>query len=122
MSSSFGTLFRVSTFGESHGKGVGCIVDSCRTCASCQEHQEQFCEAGMTGTYNGIAFDEATVPINGDKAKIWGLELSYQQALRFLPSPLDGFGVYSNYTYAKSRADLPFGGGRTELPGTSRTN
>lgn len=34
--------------------GVGCIVDSCRTCASCQEHQEQFCEAGMTGTYNGI--------------------------------------------------------------------
>lgn len=29
MSSSFGTLFRVSTFGESHGKGVGCIVDGC---------------------------------------------------------------------------------------------
>jgi chorismate synthase len=25
--SSFGTLFKVSTFGESHGKGVGCIVD-----------------------------------------------------------------------------------------------
>lgn len=34
--------------------GVGCIVDSCRTCASCKEHQEQFCEQGMTGTYNGI--------------------------------------------------------------------
>lgn len=25
--SSFGTLFRVTTFGESHGKGVGCVVD-----------------------------------------------------------------------------------------------
>jgi len=25
--STFGTLFKVSTFGESHGKGVGCIVD-----------------------------------------------------------------------------------------------
>ncbi|CAE7860791.1 ARO2 [Symbiodinium sp. KB8] len=25
--SSFGTLFKVSTFGESHGVGVGCIVD-----------------------------------------------------------------------------------------------
>mmetsp|Transcript_19601 Transcript_19601/g.55093 ORF Transcript_19601/g.55093 Transcript_19601/m.55093 type:complete len:421 (+) Transcript_19601:70-1332(+) len=25
--SSFGTIFRVSTFGESHGVGVGCIVD-----------------------------------------------------------------------------------------------
>eukprot|EP01119_Soliformovum_irregulare_P002280 TRINITY_DN12564_c0_g1_i1.p1 TRINITY_DN12564_c0_g1~~TRINITY_DN12564_c0_g1_i1.p1 ORF type:complete len:369 (-),score=101.70 TRINITY_DN12564_c0_g1_i1:123-1229(-) len=25
--STFGTVFRVTTFGESHGKGVGCIVD-----------------------------------------------------------------------------------------------
>ncbi len=32
--------------------GVGCIVDSCRTCASCGEGLEQFCERGMTGTYN----------------------------------------------------------------------
>ncbi|MBW2477285.1 MAG: chorismate synthase [Deltaproteobacteria bacterium] len=29
MSNSFGTLFRVSTFGESHGRGVGAIVDGC---------------------------------------------------------------------------------------------
>ena len=29
MASSFGTLFRVSTFGESHGPAVGCIVDGC---------------------------------------------------------------------------------------------
>lgn len=29
MSSTWGRLFRVSTFGESHGKGVGCIVDGC---------------------------------------------------------------------------------------------
>ncbi|PID72866.1 MAG: chorismate synthase [Desulfobulbus propionicus] len=29
MSSSFGTLFKVSTFGESHCKGVGAIVDGC---------------------------------------------------------------------------------------------
>lgn len=27
--STFGTLFRVTTFGESHCKGVGCIVDGC---------------------------------------------------------------------------------------------
>eukprot|EP00262_Sarcandra_glabra_P017549 TRINITY_DN604_c0_g1_i2.p1 TRINITY_DN604_c0_g1~~TRINITY_DN604_c0_g1_i2.p1 ORF type:complete len:445 (+),score=82.25 TRINITY_DN604_c0_g1_i2:287-1621(+) len=26
---SFGTLFRVTTFGESHGGGVGCIIDGC---------------------------------------------------------------------------------------------
>lgn len=29
MGSSFGTLFRVSTFGESHGGGVGVVVDGC---------------------------------------------------------------------------------------------
>ncbi len=29
MASIFGTLFRVSTFGESHGAGVGCIIDGC---------------------------------------------------------------------------------------------
>jgi chorismate synthase len=27
MGNSFGRLFRVTTFGESHGGGVGCIVD-----------------------------------------------------------------------------------------------
>jgi uncharacterized zinc-type alcohol dehydrogenase-like protein len=31
--------------------GVGCIVDSCRTCPSCEEGLEQYCEEGMTDTY-----------------------------------------------------------------------
>jgi chorismate synthase len=29
MSSTFGTLFKVTTFGESHGSGVGAVVDGC---------------------------------------------------------------------------------------------
>ena len=29
MSSTFGTYFKVTTFGESHGKAVGAIVDGC---------------------------------------------------------------------------------------------
>lgn len=33
--------------------GVGCFVDSCRTCANCQEGLEQYCDEGMVGTYNG---------------------------------------------------------------------
>ncbi len=33
--------------------GVGCMVDSCRTCPSCREGLEQYCEKGFTGTYNG---------------------------------------------------------------------
>ncbi|OXB07742.1 NAD(P)-dependent alcohol dehydrogenase [Flavobacterium pectinovorum] len=32
---------------------VGCMVDSCRECASCKEGLEQYCEVGMVGTYNG---------------------------------------------------------------------
>jgi uncharacterized zinc-type alcohol dehydrogenase-like protein len=35
--------------------GVGCMVDSCRTCAQCKEGLEQYCDGpvGFTGTYNG---------------------------------------------------------------------
>jgi len=29
MSSSFGTLFRITTFGESHGPGIGGVIDGC---------------------------------------------------------------------------------------------
>jgi uncharacterized zinc-type alcohol dehydrogenase-like protein len=32
---------------------VGCMVDSCRICHSCEQDLEQFCEKGFTGTYNG---------------------------------------------------------------------
>lgn len=33
--------------------GVGCFVDSCRTCPSCLAHEEQYCDNGMVVTYNG---------------------------------------------------------------------
>jgi uncharacterized zinc-type alcohol dehydrogenase-like protein len=32
--------------------GVGCLVDSCRTCPSCRDNHEQYCESGFTLTYN----------------------------------------------------------------------
>ena len=32
--------------------GVGCMVDSCRTCAACRDGQEQFCVGPATFTYN----------------------------------------------------------------------
>ena len=34
--------------------GVGCLVDSCRTCEQCAANEEQFCENGSTGTYNSL--------------------------------------------------------------------
>ena len=32
--------------------GVGCLVDSCRTCPSCRRGLEQYCQNGMVFTYN----------------------------------------------------------------------
>ncbi|OOH91190.1 hydroxyacid dehydrogenase [Pasteurellaceae bacterium 15-036681] len=32
--------------------GVGCMVDSCGHCHACTHHLEQYCEEGMTQTYN----------------------------------------------------------------------
>ncbi|MGF7152949.1 NAD(P)-dependent alcohol dehydrogenase [Novosphingobium gossypii] len=37
--------------------GVGCMVDSCGHCGSCNEGVEQYCENGFTGTYNGATAD-----------------------------------------------------------------
>ena len=41
----------VTKFSVGQTVGVGCMVDSCRTCASCREGLEQYCENGFTGTY-----------------------------------------------------------------------
>ncbi|WP_150304891.1 NAD(P)-dependent alcohol dehydrogenase [Pseudomonas saliphila] len=44
---------QVSAFKVGDIAGVGCMVDSCQSCASCAEGLEQYCENGFTGTYNG---------------------------------------------------------------------
>ncbi len=44
----------VARFAVGQVVGVGCMVDSCRTCASCQDGEEQYCTgSGFVGTYNG---------------------------------------------------------------------
>lgn len=52
-----GTVMQIGTsvtrFRVGDTAGVGCFVDSCRTCASCREGQEQYCESGMLLTYSG---------------------------------------------------------------------
>ena len=44
---------------------VGCLVDSCRSCKSCQENLEQFCENGPVMTYNGLDRQDKTVTYGG---------------------------------------------------------
>lgn len=54
----------VTRFKEGELAGVGCFVDSCRECESCKEGEEQYCEKGMTGTYN--SFERGTkIPTYG---------------------------------------------------------
>lgn len=49
---------KVTKFKVGDLAGVGCIVDSCRSCSACESHLEQYCERGMTGTYN--SYDRET--------------------------------------------------------------
>jgi uncharacterized zinc-type alcohol dehydrogenase-like protein len=44
----------VTRFAAGDLAGVGCFVDSCRTCPNCQAGLQQYCDNGMTGTYNSI--------------------------------------------------------------------
>ena len=37
--------------------GVGCIADSCRTCASCESGDEHYCETGFTLSFNSTDRD-----------------------------------------------------------------
>lgn len=45
--------------------GVGCMVDSCRTCKNCEQGLEQFCHAGCAMTYNGYEMDKKTMTFGG---------------------------------------------------------
>jgi len=44
--------------------------------------------------------------LNGEEATIYGVEVSWQQNLEFLPSFLGNFGTFANYSYSRSFADL----------------
>jgi uncharacterized zinc-type alcohol dehydrogenase-like protein len=45
--------------------GVGVFIDSCRDCTSCNQGLEQYCENGMTPTYNGVERDGTTPTMGG---------------------------------------------------------
>jgi len=45
--------------------GVGCFVDSCRTCENCKRDLQQFCVTGMSATYNGLEQDKKTPTMGG---------------------------------------------------------
>lgn len=74
-------------------------------------------DAPFFGTFNGVAFDEAVIPINGEEASVFGFELGYAQALDFLPGLLGGIVLSANYTYTDAEGTVV---GRTiPLPASS---
>ena len=50
--------------------GVGCFVDSCRTCEACRDGEEQFCEQGATFTYNSYERDGKPPTYGGYSTRI----------------------------------------------------
>lgn len=55
----------VTKFSVGQRIGIGVFIDSCRTCANCQRGLEQYCEEGMTATYNAIERDGESVAFGG---------------------------------------------------------
>jgi uncharacterized zinc-type alcohol dehydrogenase-like protein len=58
---------RVQKFKEGDIVGVGCMIDSCGACTSCEEGLEQYCEGprGWTATYNGPMKPDGTNTFGG---------------------------------------------------------
>ena len=56
MGNSFGTLFRISSWGESHGGGIGVVIDGCPPCMDlCEEDIQPFLDRrrpGQSKNYN----------------------------------------------------------------------
>ncbi|HEY4296334.1 MAG TPA: NAD(P)-dependent alcohol dehydrogenase, partial [Paraburkholderia sp.] len=69
--------------------GVGCLVDSCRTCTSCEEGLEQYCENGFVGTYNGVDRVDGQITYGG-----YSTQLVVDEAFTLrVPNNLDPAGV-----------------------------
>jgi TonB-dependent receptor len=62
---------------------------------------------------------EVLQKVNGTWGEVHGLEASWNQQFTFLPGALAGLGVYSNYNFAWSEAEVPARDTRTDLPGQS---
>jgi alcohol dehydrogenase (NADP+) len=55
----------VTKFKEGDTAGIGCFVDSCRECPSCQAGIEQYCFKLAAYTYNGTEMDRVTPTYGG---------------------------------------------------------
>ncbi|KLV08001.1 NAD(P)-dependent alcohol dehydrogenase [Photobacterium ganghwense] len=59
----------VTKFKVGQAVGVGCLVDSCQTCSSCTDHQEQYCDNLVT-TYGGRDRFDGSITYGGYSERI----------------------------------------------------
>ncbi len=55
----------VTKFKIGETAAVGVMIDSCRSCNNCRQYMEQYCDEGMTGTYNTYERDKKTIAQGG---------------------------------------------------------
>lgn len=79
---------KVTKFQPGDTVGVGCMVDSCKICSSCQEGLEQYCQAGATLTYSSIDPKDGMVTYGGYSEKI----IVNEQFVLKVPEHLDKAG------------------------------
>ncbi|MBL0744011.1 NAD(P)-dependent alcohol dehydrogenase [Chryseolinea sp. Jin1] len=85
--------------------GVGCFVDSCRTCPNCQAGLQQYCDFGMTGTYNAYERNSKIPTYGGYSTQIvvnedYTLKVSDKLALEGVgPLLCAGITTYSPLRY-----------------------
>ncbi|MCU5772606.1 NAD(P)-dependent alcohol dehydrogenase [Erwiniaceae bacterium BAC15a-03b] len=69
--------------------GVGCLVDSCRTCSSCEEGLEQYCENGFVLTYNGEDRHDGKITYGGYSTQV----VAHEDFVLRIPENLDPAGA-----------------------------
>jgi alcohol dehydrogenase (NADP+) len=95
--------------------GVGVFVDSCKTCKNCKSDLENYCEEGMTGTYNALERDGITISQGGYSSQIvvdenYVLHVSDKLDLKAVaPLLCAGITTYSPLRYAGITAGMKVG-------------
>ncbi len=67
---------KVSKYKIGDRVGVGCFVDSCRTCANCHNHLDNYCLNGNVLTYNSLEKDGKT-PTQGGYSDVIVVDENY---------------------------------------------
>ena len=98
---------KVRRFKVGDKAGVGCFVDSCRRCESCEKGEQQFCEKHIAWTYNGTEKDEKTRTHGGYSSQIvvdenYALKIKSKQPLAGIaPLLCAGITTYSPLRHFK---------------------